>query len=183
MKRTFLAVAVVVASLVAVFFLGVGLGNCDEERHGDRPAEFGLTFSSSHVSSDTSTKYVMQWDDTSKKLLFDGQAISHAAKTFVTINGYQRFRVETSAPAPDHADEYSFDVESIGNPGISLDSGKHDGQLHYHIQWDESKRRFLFYEPFPEKPRLELVSNMEIMWQGHNAERQSPSLTNSKERR
>ena len=155
MKRTYLAVAFVAASLAVVLFSGIALGRNGRVRIEKKIDEGRMSLLSPQISWEEETKYVMQWDDASKKLLFDGQAISHETKAPIydrfsggTIRGF-RFRGASSidlAPAPDHPDQYSFDVGTIGNFGGLSKSSKHDGQLHYHVEWDDAKECCVFEE-------------------------------------
>ena len=156
MKRTTLAIAVVATTLATDLLVAVRYGDCKEEQNAEKCAALSSSLFSSQVSSDTETKFVMQWDDASKKLLFDGQAISHDTRAPIydrfsggTIRGF-RFRDASSidlAPATDRPDEYSLDVGIIGNLASLSDSIKRDGRLHYHVQWDDSKNSWVFEDP------------------------------------
>jgi hypothetical protein len=162
MRRTSLTAAILAVSLAAVFFSGMGLGNPGEkERHGDKGSEFGVNVCSWQISWDSGAKYDMQWDETSKKLLFEGQAISHEtpapaydrANAYGTIRGF-RFRGASSidlTPARKHPDQYSFDAGSPGASGVLSELNEHDGQLHYCLQWDDSKEWFVGCTPAPEE--------------------------------
>ena len=180
MKRTFLAVAVVLASLAAVFCLGIDGGSCQEEQPCAKRFELAMNFPSPQVSWDSESKYVMTWDEASKKLLFNDRAISHGTVTRVCMrfNGVNITNPADDGATPSHPDEYSFDVGTIGDPGVSSDSNKEDGRLCYSIRWDDSKETFTYHEPRPGPipevqlsfTRDECVSDLQIFWKAHNAE-------------
>ena len=81
MKRISFAIAVFVVTLLAVVSL-CGM-HCDERRQESkqprRKRAESASNRSSQVSWESGIKFVMQWDDASKKLLFDGYPISSRA--------------------------------------------------------------------------------------------------------
>jgi hypothetical protein len=148
MKRTLPAIAALAASLAAVFFLGMHCGSCPKERCGGENSEFGLNLLASRSSAAAEAKFIMQWDNARKKLVFNDKSISHEWKNVGNAWNCKKYAVEYSAaPA-----EYSFDWESIRDSRASLNLGKIDGQLHYYIEWDESNKRFQYDESqFPSR--------------------------------
>jgi hypothetical protein len=154
MKRASREIAIVATLLMTVLLSGMALVRNGHIRTEQKDAEPSMNLLLPQSSSEPETKYVMQWDDASKKLLFDGQAVSHAAPTSVIVN-HTRFLIEKVAPAPDRPDQYSFDIGIVGNFASPSDSSKYDGQLHYGMQWEDAKERFVFGEPAPEQVAAE----------------------------
>jgi hypothetical protein len=159
MKKTFLVVAVVTTSLLAVLFSGMALGRDGRDKLERESIAPSLNHFSPQATWEVEIKYVVQWDDASKKLLIDGQAISHETNKPTydhsaggSVRGF-RFRGAVDlTPASDHPDQYSFDVGTIGNFVGSVESNQHDGLLHYYVHWDDSKKCFVFDESVIPKP-------------------------------
>lgn len=148
MKKTFLAVAIVAVSLVVILCLSIDGGDCQEKKPGRKHHELTLNLSP-QVLWANEIKYAMQWDDTSKKLLFNGRAASHATATMV-YREYGRVRITDPGDDDAPAYEYSFDVEGVGDTGVSSDFGNKDGQLQYNIQWNDAKEQFMYPGRAPE---------------------------------
>jgi hypothetical protein len=142
MKKYLLTTAAGAALLAGVAALALQLADCGgPQRKTERCNANVVPLRLS--DSNTGVEFVMQWDDASKKLLFDGQAICHdKPKRFPFNSGYIT-DVSDVVPAPKRPDQYSFDVGTIGDLGVSSNSMKQDGRLHYGIQWDDSKERFM----------------------------------------
>ena len=140
-----LAVVVVVASLCKT-----PSGNCDAAEQPGSSAEIGLN-RSLHAPWDDGPAFAMQWNDTCKKLLFDGFPVCHAKP--VVHYGYSGggrvgfvdpAPLISSTPAASHPDEYSFDVGDVGSLAISAAASKHDGQTRYGMEWSDVENKFEF---------------------------------------
>jgi hypothetical protein len=91
------------------------------------------------------SQYIMQWDETKKKLVFNGRAIPHAcgATTITTVRGTVCGLTKFSG---DMKDEYSFDVpsaEEIRGDHVADRSAGQNGAILFDIQWNQEKQRFL----------------------------------------
>jgi hypothetical protein len=101
-------------------------------------------------------QFIMQWDDTKKKLVFNGCAIPHACGAMKittarkTVCGLTKFSGDTK-------DEYSFETPSTeelcGDRAADRSVGQ-DGNMRYAIEWDEEGGRYLINGLPIEYPRL-----------------------------
>jgi hypothetical protein len=148
MKRTLFNVAVILPLLVAAFLFGVRYGHV-KRQSSDQRCEQRATASASQSEQVAGMTYIMQWDDTTKKLLFNGQPLSHWANTGSWKWSSRRFRVESPAPAAvDGPDEYSFHVVPCRGSVDERDAAgllNRNGQLRYLLDWDDHTERFLFH--------------------------------------
>jgi hypothetical protein len=162
MKRTSFAV-----TLVVVLISGVALGRNGRVRIEKKSDEVRLSLLSSQISWETETKYVMQWDERSKRLLFDGLLASPRVVK-PQFHHYAHYNITNPDSMPPIApDEHSFDAGTVGRLANLSESKKSDGRLHYHIQWDDSKETFVFHKIHSE---LFAVSKLDTLWKAHNAE-------------
>jgi hypothetical protein len=154
MKKRLLTTSAAAVLLAGGAFFALQLANCGEQRATAKYAKVDI-LSSLWTDRDVhDMAYAMQWDDVSKKLLFDGMAIRHDTGRPVydrfngngTIRGMNFRREMSFVPPPKHPDEYSFDAGTIGELGGPTKTKKEDGQIYYRMQWDESREWFVFEE-------------------------------------
>jgi hypothetical protein len=143
MKTTALVVTILATSLVAVLLSGLALGRNGRTRAEQRDAELSPRLLSPQISWETETKYVMQWDERCRMLLFDGLL---AAPRFRRCAGYHMTVTDVSYSPPSAPDDHSLDAGTVGKLVDLSESNKSDGRLHYHVQWDDSKKCCVFEE-------------------------------------
>jgi hypothetical protein len=158
MKKRLLTTSAVAVLLAGGAFFALQLANCGEQRITVDRAKVEVNIVPSLLTDfDQCMAYAMQWDDVSKKLLFDGMAIHHDTGRPVydrfngngTIRG-MNFRHEMSlAPPPKHPDEYSFDAGTIGDFCDVQDPSVHNGRLRFCVEWDDSRERFSIRDAIP----------------------------------
>jgi hypothetical protein len=172
MKKHLLSTAAAVVLLAGGTFFALQFANCGKQQQELERSEANVA-PSRLSDSYAGIEYEMQWNQASRKLLFDGMAIHHeteqekaAREGLNRMSWRPRFAREMMlVPPPKHPDEYSFDAGTIGDLGRSSQAGRYDGQLHYHIEWDDAKNRCVFKEL--EAPRTE--ENSQLFVEGGNA--------------
>jgi hypothetical protein len=154
MQRIPFALAALVVAALIVSLCGMNRGDSEKEQRASNWAEIKLN-RSLQGPWESGTAFVMQWNDACKKLLFDGYPICHEEQAVYdtwhgsccgTIRGFS-FRgapLTSSMLAPEHPDEYSFDVQNIGNYVATCDSTEHDSRVHYGMEWNDLKNAFVF---------------------------------------
>jgi hypothetical protein len=149
MKKHLLATAAGVAFFAGVAVFALQQANCGEKRAKTERSKADVV-PSRLSDSDAGLEYVMQWDDASKKLLFEGQAIHHDTEremlAFERLNKSRHINIGREmrlVPPPKRPDQYSFDVGTIGEIGNPTKATMQNGRLDFHIQWDESTERFI----------------------------------------
>jgi hypothetical protein len=151
MNKNYFAIAVGAALLVGAALSVVQPGKHGEQRHGAKYSSTTVVPSRLR-DSDATIAFVMQWDERSKRLLFDGQAICHDKPSCFRLNGCNISIEKPFVPPSKCPDRYSFDAGTIGELLASASVQKQDGRIHYRIQWNESKEWFIFDEGTQPRP-------------------------------
>jgi hypothetical protein len=146
MKKRLLTTSAAAVLLAGGAFFALQLANCGEQRATAKHAKVDI-LSSLWTDCDVhDMAYAMQWDDVSKKLLFDGMAICHDKPRLCHINFSDG---REFVPPPKHPDEYSFDAGTIGDFCAVQDLSIHNGQIRFCLEWDDSQERFLIRDASP----------------------------------
>jgi hypothetical protein len=165
MQRTAFAIAAIAVAIAFVSLCGMHWDNCKEQQHAGNCTGMSLNCSP-RGPWDSGMTFVMQWNDACKKLVFEGRPICHA-KPAVRYGYCGGGRVEIVDPAPlispalaaDHPDEYSFDVQNIGNLDGLSDSTVHDGQIRYGMEWNDGRDAFVFHKLASPGPAADVYGN------------------------
>jgi hypothetical protein len=154
MNKNCFAIAVSAALIAGVAFSAVLPGDCGERR-GNAERSKAEVVPSRLSDSDATIDFVMQWDNASKKLLFDGQAVCHDKPTGFKLNGCNITLEMQFVPPPKCPDEYSLDAGASGDFNIVRDPSVHNGRVCFCIEWDDSRERFSIRNASPQ-PKEEL---------------------------
>lgn len=160
MQKMAFTIAVLVVATAVISLRGNG----KEQRQASNFAEISVN-RSLHVPWKSGTEFVMQWNDACKKLLFDGYPICHAKpKVHDVWCGGGRVQiveavdvVVSSVPASDRPDEYSFDSQCIGGLAASCAPARHDGLIHFGMEWNAAEDRSVPDNIEPDVPELSWV--------------------------
>jgi hypothetical protein len=172
MKTSLLTTSAAVVLLAGGAFFALQLANCGEQRPKIEHSKIDIV-PSRLSDSDLHLDFAMQWDDASKKLLFDGMAIQHGAEKPAynrfngngTIRGFCFRREMSLAPPPKRPDEYSFDAGTIGDFRVERDRSVHNGRVCFCVEWDDSKERFSIHKASPQPRKEELfMFNTGLGW-------------------
>jgi hypothetical protein len=154
MNKNCLAIAVSAALIAGVAFSAVLPGDCGERRRSVERSKAEVVPSRLN-DSDATIDFAMQWDNASKKLLFDGQAVCHDKPTGFKLNGCNITVEKQFVTPPTRPDEYSFDAAAIGGFNIVRDPSVHNGRVCFCVEWDEWQERFSIRETSPQ-PKAEI---------------------------
>ena len=151
MQKTAFTIAVLVVAIAVVSLRGLKRGK--EPRRAAQNAEISLKCSPD-IAWETGTKFHMQWNDATKKMVFDGPF----GWNVIGFSWCQVRSLQRNA-------EFNFDVGNAFERAVASDSDKSDGRIHYGMEWGHTET-----EAASSRADLFAVTQGMILWGAHNAE-------------
>jgi hypothetical protein len=181
MRRISFAIAVLVVAIGVISLFETSSGNRKEPQQAGKGAEISVKLSS-QIAWDSGIRFAMRWDDARKKMIFDRRmtrVVSFLGRwTDPFSDVIRENRIDDGISSLAGQDKYSFDAGNITDPGDSSNSAKQAGQIHFGVNWNNTRKQ----PPSPSLARYDFINEtfkrqVYVLWSAHNAEGGPASLT------